>query len=87
MRRANIPNPDHVDWSAPFRPGENLRIFTPVAVPELPKKDRARLAAMTPGRRAQLDADWFVGQVSEVDTPEYRAMIRERADKEWNDHA
>lgn len=77
-----LPNPDSINWNAPFRPGENLRILTPIAQPRLPKKDRKHLASMPREYRARLEAEWQAGESPSI-RERISDQIKARADAEW----
>lgn len=81
---ANLRNPDSVNWNEPFKPGENLRILTPIAQARVPKWARRHLAAMTPERRAELEHEWMEAEAA---VPSVRNPISDelkaRADAEW----
>lgn len=79
-----LPNPDKVDWNAPFRAGENLRVLTPIAKAYVPKAERRHLASLPREYRERIEREWqdaedAVPSVNQRLTPEQKA----RADAEW----
>ena len=72
------------DWAAPFHPADDLRVHTPIVKARVPRKDRQHLAAMTPERRAALEAEWMAGENAVPSCAEpISADIRALARIEW----
>lgn len=83
---SRLPNPDTIDWNAPYRFGENLRVLTPILPVILSKATRDHLANMPREYRERLEREWREGEaavpsIAEPISPEHR----QRADREWAD--
>lgn len=82
----NLPNPDSIDWNAPFRAGDNLRILVPIASVHVSRKTREHLASMPREYHERLEREWQAGEdavhsVSDRTSDEIKA----RAAAEWEE--
>lgn len=69
------------NWEAPFRPGENLRVTTPILEFVMSKQTRADLNAMDPEYRARLEREW--AEAAGVTGEPISDAIKARAAAEW----